>query len=108
MNTNFKVGMYIEDEKTYLSLEFIKDEKYKITIPKISLSTIEIEKEDVVVYICNCIPFTESLVCKISLDVVTKDQILYSVEDLNCKPPQELTIPEIEAKLGHKIIIKGE
>lgn len=44
MNTNFKVGMYIEDEKTYLSLEFIKDEKYKITIPKISLSTIEIGK----------------------------------------------------------------
>jgi len=108
MNTDFKVGIYIEDEKTYLSLEFIKDEKYKITIPKISLSTIDIEKEDVVGYICNYIPFTESSVCKISMDIVTKDQILYSVENLNYKPPQELTISEIEAKLGHKIVIKGE
>lgn len=108
MNTDFKVGIYIEDEKTYLSLEFIKDKKYKITIPKISLSTIDIEKEDIVQYICNYIPFTESSVCKISMDIIAKDQTLYSVENLNYKPPQELTIPEIEAKLGHKIIIKGE
>ena len=108
MNKDFKVGMYIENGTTYLSLEFIKDEKYKITIPKISLSTIDIEKEDIVGYICKHIPFRETSVCKISMDIVAKDQILYSVEDLNYEPPQELTISEIEAKLGHKIVIKGE
>ena len=96
---NYKVGLYIEDEKTYMRLEF-DSELYdgKVThniIPRIDLSTINVVdgNEDNFIY-RSYIEFHSDL---------ANDAFMLVTDVTPCK---EMTVEEIEKELGYKIKIK--
>ena len=108
---DFKVGLFIEDNKSFLSLEFIED-NHKVEIHKIALDYIDINRESISKYTCNGIPypaFGTYEACSISFPVVPVegDKILCTIIDLD-NVPKEMSIKEIEKQLGYSIKIKGE
>ena len=111
--SNFKVGLFIENGNTYLSLEYTQGNQ-KIQIHKIGLEHIEVEKETQ--------EFTFGGAGRPLINVGTHDlysltlpllannrtdKIMYTITNLE-EVPKEMSIKEIEKQLGYPIKIKGE
>jgi len=98
-----KVGVYYEKDKPYMFLEAnvrsLDGRLLKYNIPRIGLSevTMEIEKNDQY-----CISIVKS---KISFSVLSVNDVFATVTDIT--PYKEMTLAEIEKKLGHKVKIVG-
>lgn len=98
---NYKVGLYIEDEKTYMRLEFDSElydgEVTHNIIPRIDLSTINVvdRNED-------NFPYRPDFFIEFHSDLANDTFML--VTDVT--PRKEMTVEEIEKELGYKIKIK--
>lgn len=110
---NIKVGVFTENDNTFLSLEYIEDNK-KVQIHKIALDGIDVIKETLPMYTCNSTKMNTMMfgsydIYNLNLPLlpVTEEQVIYTIIDLDYLP-HEMSIKEIEKQLGYPIKIKGE
>ena len=106
----FKVGVCEYKEETFMSVEFVEGAR-KLIIPRILLNGLELcdnfnDYNPFKMSYDYHTPYPRQLYIKVPIH--TEDDYLMKVVDLEYKQPKELTIPEIEKKLGYKIKIKGE
>ena len=103
---NPKATFYEENDSMYMKLEFDsvhKNEKFHYSIPKIDLQGFSIDIDKSKLYHgVNLISDYKSAELKFKL--FKADGAYYSVQDLT---PKEITIEEIEKKLGYKVKIIG-
>lgn len=99
MNSNFKAEFFTENGKPFMKLEFDKvdcdNRTYHVVIHKIALGEFNLEKFNY--------PFDHAI---IKLDVLANNcnEYMFFTETTDYK---EMTIEEIEKKLGYKIKIKA-
>lgn len=105
--TDFKVGIYLENNEVMMSLEF-KESDLLVQIPKICLSRLNCEINCEVInktYSClefNTIKNDSQLIIPILSD---EKGILFQVTDL--KPKKKMTLEEVEKELGYKIKLEN-
>jgi len=112
---NPKVGIYYENDFPYMFFEAdfkCNDKTYNTKIGKIDLSKTVIKYDVQRLYeqrgcidssVYHSIPFDKRIISNITFDILPKDTVFYTMQDVT--PYKEMRLEDVEKELGYKIKI---